>query len=297
MFVVSITTFGQPWTSRVLLCCHFVLSRLSLVIAMPGAAKSSNPPPRLLSRLSEARFSFKLRKSSSRLLHATLLSQKEHSLGATVNRPQERQEEATCRTATSTASLGIVRPISSLTSSLTSSLLPLSFAQSRRDIRERKEGFEMSRSADPIPFAIRTQTLLPLDIAYAREDIRRRDEQFQSTHTLDNIHERRTLFPDADAPRTPTTSVSHPSVLTGESSPSVYSQSRSWIDLSALDDSAAIEDSLSFESLVAVYSSRSLQAEAQNADASSPRRILASASSGSFDEESFMRMAESVLGW
>ncbi|KAI0372024.1 hypothetical protein BV20DRAFT_137903 [Pilatotrama ljubarskyi] len=258
------------------------------------ASRSSNPPlaPRLLSRISEARFSLKLRKSTFRLAQNASTAGKEHPIRQATC-PSQPQEDVTCGIVTS-ASLGPVQPISSLTSSL----LPLSFAQSRRDIRERKEGFEMSTSSDPIPFALRTQTLLPLDVAYSREDIRRRHEQFEVGGVLDDTYERRQRVLNAQSPRTPpATSTSQPSFQTGESSPSVYSQSRSWIDLSALRNSALLDESMSFESLVAVYSSRSLLAESLAADASSPRRILASASSSSFDEESFMRMAEGLLGW
>ncbi|KAI1798137.1 hypothetical protein LXA43DRAFT_1088274 [Ganoderma leucocontextum] len=64
----------------------------------------------------------------------------------------------------------------------TNSLIRLSFAQCRRDIRWRKEGFEMSANAteDTTPFALRSHTLVPLSVAYSRDDIRRRNEAFEA---------------------------------------------------------------------------------------------------------------------
>ncbi|KAM5533882.1 hypothetical protein V8D89_012422 [Ganoderma adspersum] len=75
-----------------------------------------------------------------------------------------------------------LRDQSSSLSLPTNGLIRLSFAQCRRDIRWRKEGFEMSANAteDPTPFALRTQTLVPLSVAYSRDDIRRRDEAFEA---------------------------------------------------------------------------------------------------------------------
>ena len=75
-----------------------------------------------------------------------------------------------------------LRDQSSSLSLPTNGLIRLSFAQRRRDIRWRKEGFEMSANAteDPTPFALRTQTLVPLSVAYSRDDIRRRDEAFEA---------------------------------------------------------------------------------------------------------------------
>ncbi|PIL27579.1 hypothetical protein GSI_10730 [Ganoderma sinense ZZ0214-1] len=75
-----------------------------------------------------------------------------------------------------------LRDQSSSLSLPTNGLIRLSFAQCRRDIRWRQEGFEMSANAseDPTPFALRTQTLVPLSVAYSRDDIRRRNEAFEA---------------------------------------------------------------------------------------------------------------------
>ncbi len=64
----------------------------------------------------------------------------------------------------------------------THGLIRLSFAQRRRDIRWRQEGFEMFANAteDPTPFALRYHTLVPLSVAYSRDDIRRRNEAFEA---------------------------------------------------------------------------------------------------------------------
>ncbi|KAI0635240.1 hypothetical protein C8Q77DRAFT_691264 [Trametes polyzona] len=278
---------------------------------------------------------------------------------------------------------------------LTASLVPLDFAQRRRDIRERKEGFEMLK--DRTPFAVRTQNLLPLDVAFARDDIRRRGEHFEAprpsgcrgsaprhvvsldepaetnsmhadsesgrprqTSILARVHplpptpprstpseeagtaRRITMVPqrsrsqaeisgsihasvnaihlqddDCDqpppspkvdtappaTPRSPVLSVStsDPCVQGTDSSRSVYSCSRSWVDLSLLEASIDPQESWSYDSLVAVYSSEnSILAEAVGGggNRSSPGRdILRALSTSTFDEESFIRMAEEHLGW
>lgn len=186
------------------------------------------------------------------------------------------------------------------TSNLTASLLPLSFAQQRRDIRERQEGFEMR--GDPTPFAVRSQTLLPLDVAFARDDIRRRHEEFE-THispdsapapAMDALNHFSRVF--RTGPMSPPGSLNisapHRSHPAGSSPSSVYSQSRSWIDLSIPDDSISSADSHSFASLVAAYSSRSV-----TSDHFEPDEARSFPSTSSFDEESFMRIAETSLGW
>lgn len=195
-------------------------------------------------------------------------------------------------------------------SPLIASLLPLPFAQRRRDIRERREGFEMG-GGPPTPFAIRAQTLLPLDIAFEREDIRRRHERFESPKILTRASILSTtplahtetpvlgfgLSPDRITRTSPalSTSASHPGpgrVCSIASTPSVYSPSRSCIEPSAIDPSGAAEESWSYDSLVAVYSENSC-----SDDASSVHMILENLTSSSFDEESFIRMAEDCVGW
>ena len=184
--------------------------------------------------------------------------------------------------------------------SLTASLLPLSFAQQRRDIRERQEGFEMR--GDPTPFAVRSQTLLPLNVAFARDDIRRRHEGFESRISPQSARPLTTDAPNqpsrvhSPSPRSPagplSTSTSHYSHLTGYSTPSVYSQSRSWNDISIANNTISSVDSHSFASLVAAYSSRSV-----SSDHLEPEDARSFPSTSSIDEESFMRIAETSLGW
>ncbi|KAI0826543.1 hypothetical protein BC628DRAFT_1320016 [Trametes gibbosa] len=190
----------------------------------------------------------------------------------------------------------------------TVSFLPLSFAQSRRDIRERKEGFEMERNSTP--FAIRAHSLIPLDVAFARDDIRRRYIGSESPTTLtsspsplnhddtaaagwkdsiSNSPMRTPLKPMFFVPATSPNSGSP-----APSTPSVYSPSRSWIDMSKEDSSGGNADiSWSYDSLVAVYSKENGYSD----DEGSGEKMLASLSSDSFDEASFIRMAEDCLGW
>ncbi|KAI0646372.1 hypothetical protein C8Q79DRAFT_926350 [Trametes meyenii] len=181
----------------------------------------------------------------------------------------------------------------------TSSLLPLSLAQSRKDIRERKEGFEMSQ--DTIPFAIRTQTLLPLNVAFAREDIRRRHEGYEAPADASDASPHRPIaaLETSDVLALVSTrlsvSVSQPSFHSRGSTLSVYSHNtRSWNDLSGLEHSSDIHALGSFDSLVAAYANKT--GDSQN-DEAGLGRVLASGSTSSFDEESFMRMAEACVDW
>ena len=59
-------------------------------------------------------------------------------------------------------------------------LIPLSFAQSRRDIRTRNEGFEMKRDVPQSLTPSLSHNLIPLQTAQAREDIRCRREGFET---------------------------------------------------------------------------------------------------------------------
>lgn len=59
-------------------------------------------------------------------------------------------------------------------------LIPLSFAQSRRDIRTRNEGFEMKSNVSQSLTPSLSHNLIPLQTAQAREDIRCRREGFET---------------------------------------------------------------------------------------------------------------------
>ncbi|KAI9063565.1 hypothetical protein FKP32DRAFT_1676277 [Trametes sanguinea] len=178
---------------------------------------------------------------------------------------------------------------------LTTSLLPLSYAQRRRDIRERREGFEMS--GDPTPFAIRSQALLPLDVAFTRDDIRRRHEGFEAnpapaslnTSSGDDITGRADL--STASILSPTSLSSVPSCHSTASS--IYSR---YYELpgtsSGAESPGPCADAHPSQSSVDVHSDGSVYSEC---DCGSYKTSLISTSS--FDEESFIRMAETSLGW
>lgn len=264
----------------------------------PAGNLATNPTLLVQAR---TRFSFKLRRKVSKPVPGKPTSEEGRVFDDLLASLQQH---------TSDAEEPADEPVQVATSPLIASLLPLTFAQSRRDIRERREGFEMG-GGPPTPFAIRAQTLLPLDIAFEREDIRRRHEPFESPKTLTRAGILSTtplahtetpvlgfgLSPDRTTRRSAvlSTSASHPGpdrVCSIASAPSVYSPSRSCIDPSAIDLSGAAEESWSYDSLVAVYSENSC-----SDDASSVHMILENLTSSSFDEESFIRMAEDCVGW
>ncbi|KAI0777748.1 hypothetical protein BD413DRAFT_640441 [Trametes elegans] len=198
-----------------------------------------------------------------------------------------------------------IQPSSSLTHC---SLIPLSFAQRRRDIRHRREGFETG--GPPTPFAVRTHTLLPLDVAYAREDIRRREEAFELrvvAHALAADPDARgdgcsrgaavalAHPPPPSTPRMLSCSGSRLGLQASPSSPSVYSP-----DGEEATSPVVLEPSWSFDSLVAVYTNRSCYGDDDLDDSGGERscsHVAVSGSAVSFDEDSFMRMAERDLGW
>ncbi|KAI0674374.1 hypothetical protein C8Q78DRAFT_1076012 [Trametes maxima] len=240
------------------------------------------------SSLTEIRFSLKLRKPSYKSVHVSSDGVAAAPSILCIPPPQQPQEglERPGRAAV------VELPIPASTPLFTASLLPLSFAQSRRDIRERKEGFEMGR--DAIPFAVRTQALLPLNVAFAREDIRRRHEGFEAPDDASDASPHAPIATPALSRRL-SVSVSHPSFCTRGSTPSVYSHSiRSWNDLSGLEHPSVTHASGSFDSLVAAYANKT--GDLQD-DEACLERILASGSMSSFDEESFIRMAETCVDW
>lgn len=175
-------------------------------------------------------------------------------------------------------------PTASLPSPLPAiSLLRLSFAQSRKDIRWRKEGFEMTSSdADNIPFALRTHTLVPLDIAYARNDIRRRDEAFESRiFPMDVVSPRKHISTSTSLL---SASLSCPTIDDQMTLPSIYS-----LPSFTLDDSIL--------AVYEVYSALSLYELGYMVAADCEVAVDVSAHSDTFDGESFLRMVERSLGW
>ncbi len=172
-------------------------------------------------------------------------------------------------------------------------LVSLSFAQARKDIRWRQEGFEMASSdPHPIPFALRTHMLVPLDIAYARDDIRRRTETFES-RPLPVDADRppgRTSYPMPPALLSP--SPSYPTIHTYQSTlPSVYSQ-HSWNED---EETKGVEDTVT--AVYEAYNNLTLHELGYGAASDEAVAGLTSLRASSFDEESFLRMAEDSLGW
>ncbi|KAI0711194.1 hypothetical protein C8T65DRAFT_727197 [Cerioporus squamosus] len=172
-------------------------------------------------------------------------------------------------------------------------LVSLSFAQSRKDIRWRKEGFEMASSdPDVIPFAIRTHTLVPLDIAYARDDIRRRTETFESRPLPISANHLPARTSCSAAPTMPSSSPSRPTIHAYQSTlPSVYSQS-SWNED---EETKGAEDTVT--AVYEVYNGLTPYELGYGATSDEAVVGMTSISLSSFDEASFLRMAEDSLGW
>ncbi|RPD65595.1 hypothetical protein L226DRAFT_609582 [Lentinus tigrinus ALCF2SS1-7] len=166
-------------------------------------------------------------------------------------------------------------------------LVSLPFAQCRKDIRWRKEGFEMASSdPDAVPFAIRTHTLVPLDTAYERDDIRRRNEAFESRSLSVNSNDQRVSPPASPTVRPP--SPPCPTIHNYQSAlPSVYSR-YSW------NDEVTKEEEDTVTAVYEVY--RGLTLFELGYGVASDEAVMGAASV-SFDEESFLRMAEDSLGW
>ncbi|KAL7284140.1 hypothetical protein ACG7TL_001421 [Trametes sanguinea] len=179
---------------------------------------------------------------------------------------------------------------------LTTSLLPLSYAQRRRDIRERREGFEMN--GDPTPFAIGSQALLPLDIAFTRDDIRRRHEGFEAKPSPPIL----ACSAGDDAPGCAdlaTSSVRSSACLSSfpsshSTASSIYSRYYALPDAESpgAESPHPYAETCPSQSSVATHSDGSIYSDC---DCGSYKTSLISTSS--FDEESFIRMAETSLGW
>ncbi|KAH9852562.1 hypothetical protein C2E23DRAFT_188367 [Lenzites betulinus] len=260
-----------------------------MAVSQPESTLSTRRPAR-----PQGLFSIKLRKISAKLALVASVPEKRRITGpiqpiSTV--PTLSQGTLDLNDLTSTHTSVPLPP--------TVSLLPLSFAQRRRDIRERKEGFEMEKN--PTPFAVRTQPLIPLDVAFTRNDIRRRHVEAEAPSSLghDNSAALRGSMSELPTwtPRTPVLSMPTTSPDSGspaQSTPSAYSQSRSWIDPSHRASTTGSADmSWSYDSLVAVYSNGNGMSDEEDG----AEKFLADHSSSSFDEASFMRMAEDCLGW
>ncbi|KZT10472.1 uncharacterized protein LAESUDRAFT_426636 [Laetiporus sulphureus 93-53] len=174
------------------------------------------------------------------------------------------------------------------------SLVSLTSAQCRNDIRRRVEGFEMAR----IDSASRTRDpqLIPLKDAFFRDDIRRRGEGFEQLAQVDTERVSRmgsdllegdeaVIFPwsaDDSAPlNSPSPQLSATSTL-----PSVYSQG-SWAG-NFSDDGLPCSSE--------VVSQRVLERTVEGVDGDVREAEAFTSSGSSFDEESFLRMAAS-LGW
>ncbi|OBZ78092.1 hypothetical protein A0H81_02340 [Grifola frondosa] len=175
-------------------------------------------------------------------------------------------------------------------------LLPLSFAQRRTDIRDRKEGFEMASESSP--FAVRTQTLIPLQDAFARDDIRRRGEGFE-------IADGRRYGVGAGVLCEPMNSGTNIGIHDGSSLPSGANISAvstissfyslgSWVEF-GFDYPEDVDFDFSHTTM---FTHDELTGVSVADDISScyhhPQELVTSTSS--FDEESFLRMAAS-LGW
>ncbi|OJT01742.1 hypothetical protein TRAPUB_7798 [Trametes pubescens] len=277
-----------------------------MVNATPKPPAGSLPTHPSFLVQARSRLSFKLRRKVSKPVPGKPTSEERvfHDLTSATS-PQQHAGDAEDPSA---------EPVK-VPSPLIASLVPLPFAQQRRDIRERREGFEMS-GGSPTPFAIRAQTLLPLNVAFEREDIRRRHERFESPKTISHTSILSTtpvagadtfglglgLSPDRTARRSAALSISasHPQAghsCSIDSAPSIYSPTRNYIDPSAIDQSTAAEESWSYDSLVAVYSSENSCSDDCSGDAGNVQMMLENLTSSSFDEESFIRMAEDCVGW
>ncbi|EMD31915.1 hypothetical protein CERSUDRAFT_99901 [Gelatoporia subvermispora B] len=163
------------------------------------------------------------------------------------------------------------------------SLIPLSSAQSRADIRRRDEGFEMKQEP---PFAVQTQNLISLGEAQAREEIRRRLKVFEAATS----QERMEVDASADKPSCNEEANSIGSLTAAFSTPSVYSEEFSW------DENArntTMENSFrELTELRKAYAGNLADTRDFAAEENSQH------SDSSFNEESFLRMAASLkLGW
>ncbi|KAI0711230.1 hypothetical protein C8Q76DRAFT_735760 [Earliella scabrosa] len=173
----------------------------------------------------------------------------------------------------------------------TISLLRLSFAQCRKDIRWRKEGFEMADSdAECIPFALRTHTLVPLDIAYARSDIRRRQEEYESRAVSLDVNPKQPRPPSTRISLL-STSLSCPTISNRSTLPSVYSHPSFRF---SLDDDDLLDEADSIIEVYEVYHALPLH---DLGYMSGSDNTAADLTSSSFDEDSFLRMAERSLDW
>lgn len=151
-----------------------------------------------------------------------------------------------------------------------------------------------SGDSDAVPFAVRTHTLVPRDIAFARDDIRRRNEAFESRSLVAKTDSEatRVLPPTLSAVLSPSSPALGPAMRTYQSTLlSVYSQT-------SCDDEnipEGIEDTVT--AVYDLYNGFTLYELGYGAASDEAVAGLASICLSSFDEESFLRVAEHSLGW